>query len=409
MTIASGVFKDVAFKVEPTWNTPDSTKTGAQYLRRVTSTLNLVTASFESAEIRSDAQVADFRIGSRHVEGTISGELSGGSYQTLTEAMLRADAAAVADITGLDITIADVANGVQKFTGGAGTTFITDGLRTGMVIRLTAGDWSTGTTNRNLAITSITSETELYVYVVDGGTKLTPENKTGATINVPGAWVYVPTTNHTNYSYAIEEWHSDISLSRLFTGCKPTQMAVGLPATGMSTIAFNVLGGDCTIDTSQYYTTPAAPTTSGIAAAPQGAVLVQGAPVGLITGMNFTIVGGHTTGQVIGSRFTPDVFVGRVRGTGQMTVYLQDETYLNYYNDETEVSAIVVLRATSDVNTNFIAYHLPRIKFSGGTVDDGEKGLIVTMPFNIVKKATATGYESTTIMVQDSLFTEAGT
>ncbi|HET9023681.1 MAG TPA: phage tail tube protein, partial [Burkholderiaceae bacterium] len=285
-------------------------------------------------------------------------------------------------------------------------TFVAKGFRTGMVIRGTTG-MTAASLNRNLYVLSV-ADTVLKVmpldYVAGTGAKLTGETASGVTLSVPGKRIIVPSSAHTNVSFGIEEFHTDITLSRFFTGCKPTQMALRLPATGMATVDFTVLGRNMAINTAQQYTTPTAATTSGIAAAPQGAVFMQGAPVGLITGMDVTIVGGHTSGTVIGSLFTPDIFQGRVRGSGQMTVYLQDETYLQYFAAETECEAGIVLNATSALDSPFTVLHLPRIKFGGGTVDDGEKGLIITMPFTVVKKGTATGYDSTTVSVQDSLF-----
>jgi hypothetical protein len=410
MTIASGVNKTFAVKAETTWGTePDSSfggtfvATGAKYLRRVTSNLNLVTTNFESAEINSDAQVSDFRTGGRHVEGTLACELSGGSYQVMMEAMLRAVASEITGLTAQTVTVADETGDNSTITT-SGSFMATGKFKAGMVLRATG---LTGTSvGRNLYIVSIASETSMVVAPADGGAQLEEESgTTGCAFTGVGKRISVPSTGHTNVSFGIEEWHSDINLSRFYTGCKPTQMAIRLPATGMATVDFNLLGRNMAINTTQQYSSVAAASTSGIAAAPQGTVFVQGAAVGLITGMELTIVGGHSTGTVIGSVFTPDVFQGRVRGTGQMTVYLQDDTYLSYFADETEVEAAVLLNATSAANTHFTLIHLPRIKFGGGSVDDGEKGLIITMPFTIIKKGTATGYDSTTISIQDSLFT----
>jgi hypothetical protein len=62
------------------------------------------------------------------------------------------------------------------------------------------------------------------------------------------------------------------------------------------------------------------------------------------------------------------------------------------------------MNADNSANSAFIALHLPRIKLGSATVDDGEKGLIQTCSFTALKKATTTGYDATTIVVQDSQF-----
>ncbi len=79
MTIATGVAKKLVYKKQSALGTIASAS-GAQYLRRVTSNVDLKKATYQSAEIRSDYQRADFRHGIRTVDGTISGELSPGSY-----------------------------------------------------------------------------------------------------------------------------------------------------------------------------------------------------------------------------------------------------------------------------------------------------------------------------------------
>lgn len=399
MTIASGIFKKVAYKVESSWGTSPGAG-GAQYLRRVTSNLNLTKNTYTSAEIRDDQQVADFRHGTRHVTGNITGELSGGTYQAFQEAILRAAAAGVTNITSLTLTVA--ASGNNWLLTRSGGSWITDGIREGMVFRVTVG-LNAATLNRNFYVVSVAALIVTF-YALDGVT-VTPESGVAAcTVVVPGKRINVPSTAHTNLSYTIEEYHSDITLSRLFTGCKPSQMAMKLPATGMSTIDFAFMGKDITVAGSQYYTTPTAITTSGIMAAVNGVVFVQGAPVALITGLDVTVAGGHSVGDVVGSNTTPDIFVGRVAGTGQATVYLQDNTFLNYFVNETVVEIVAVLNATSASSSDFIAIHIPSAKMGGASADDGEKGLIQTVPFTFFKKATATGFETTTMSIQDSLF-----
>ena len=136
-------------------------------------------------------------------------------------------------------------------------------------------------------------------------------------------------------------------------------------------------------------------------------MLVAGAVVGTITGMDITIVGGHTTGTVIGSNTTPDIFPGRVRASGQVTVYLQDQTFLNYFVNETEVSIAAVLTATSAANSPFLSIFMPRAKCGAATADDGEKGLILTMPFTALRSTAtvaSTGIDDTTVAVQDSSY-----
>lgn len=57
--------------------------------RPTKSGLDISIAALQSEEIRNDAEIADFRLGARHVEGTASAELSYGTFDDLLAAALR--------------------------------------------------------------------------------------------------------------------------------------------------------------------------------------------------------------------------------------------------------------------------------------------------------------------------------
>ncbi|PZQ87300.1 MAG: hypothetical protein DI534_14940 [Leifsonia xyli] len=57
--------------------------------RATKSGLDISIAALQSDEIRNDAEIADFRLGARHVEGTASAELSYGTFDDLLAAALR--------------------------------------------------------------------------------------------------------------------------------------------------------------------------------------------------------------------------------------------------------------------------------------------------------------------------------
>ncbi len=80
--------------------------TGAQSLRYTQSSLNLKTNMTKSAEILPSRQIRSNRRTSRHVEGSISGELSPSTYWDFMEAALRGTtAAATTPLTGSSIIV----------------------------------------------------------------------------------------------------------------------------------------------------------------------------------------------------------------------------------------------------------------------------------------------------------------
>ena len=161
-------------------------------------------------------------------------------------------------------------------------------------------------------------------------------------------------------------------------------MAVKLPATGISTIEFGLMGlnyaNKAAVD-SPYFTSVLAASTSGVLAAVNGALYVQGTKIALLTGLDFDVAANLSSEPVVGSNVKPDIFDGRVAVKGNMTVFFEDATFRDYFLDETEVSINCVFTDKNDKAANFLAFTMPRVKVGGASKDDGEKGLVQTMPF----------------------------
>jgi hypothetical protein len=226
-----------------------------------------------------------------------------------------------------------------------------------------------------------------------------------STLAVPGKKTFVPTTGHTDTSFAIEHWHSDLSLSELFLGCKINQMDIALPPTGMATISSAFMGKDVTTAGSAYYTSPTAETTTGVLAAVNGLLTVNAVAVAVLTGLNFSIKGGMTAEPVVGSNTYADITEGRVVVDGQFTALFESATLRDYFLNETEVGLVAVLAASNVAAADFVGFSMPRIKVSDAAKDDGEKGLVQTLPFTALFNSTGgagTSSEQSTIVIQDS-------
>jgi len=401
MTIAIPVAKQLRIKKESTWGTAPGASS-AQLLRRVSSDIDLRKQTYESNEIRTDYQVSDMRHGVRSVEGRISGELSPLTYQLLMVGLLRKAWAATSSMTGLTITVAG-SGPTWTLTRSAGS-FLTDGVKVGDVIRPTAALAAANLIN--LVVVNLTA-TVATVVVLNGATLTTEGPIAAVTIAVPGKRVWVPTTGHTDDSFAIEHWFSDIAQSELFLGCKLQSGAFSLPATGMATAEFSFLGKDVTTGTAEYYTSPTAQTTSGVLAAVNGVLRYGAGKVANITALNFTVDGGMSAQPVVGSNTYPDVFEGRVKVSGQFTAYFEDATYRDAFLNETEASITVVLATGTGGTADFLAVTLPRIKIGGTTKSDGgEGGVIQTVPFTALFNGSGgagINSEQTTVLIQDSL------
>ena len=403
--IATGIFKKLVAKKQSALGTKASAGSAQQY-RRVTSTIDLKKQTYKSNEIRPSMQRSDFRHGIRSVDGAISGELSCGTYQGFMESVLRA-AASSAVTTGAIVTVtsAVIAGASGTFTRSSGS-YLTDGFKIGMVVRW-SGWATTGVPNNahNFLITALTA-TVMTGVMLDGvavGAKAAGDSVTCLEV---GKHIAIPQSGHARDYWTIEHNFADIVQSEQFTDCVFSQMNVKLPATGMATVDFNVMGLNMDTSTSAYFTTPTAASSGSVLAAVNGAMYVQGVAVGLITGMDFSVNGNMSVpGGIVGSNVDPDIFPGAIDVTGNLTVLFTDATMRDYFIQETEVSVIAVFTTGNTAAADFQSHVFHRVKVGGASKDDGEKGLTMTMPFvalENVSGGSGTATLATTYWIQDS-------
>lgn len=404
MPISKGISKQVAIKKETTYGTLAG-NTGARLLRRVTSNFNLAKETYQSDEIRTDYQMADFRHGVRSVDGSLSGEFSPGSYSDLFAAALAKAFVAGVAITGAAITVASTGS-QYTLTRGTGS-YLTDGFKVGDVVRMTAATGlNADCLNKNLLITAIGSATVITVSVLNGST-MTPAAGTAVSLSVAGKKTFVPSTGHTSDSFTVEEFYADIAQSEVFTGCKVNTVGISIPATGMSTLDFGFMGKDLAqTGTSQYFTTPTALGTSGVFAGVNGVVVFNGTPVALITDASININRNISNATVLGSNSIAESFDGRCIVDGSFSLYFSDATARNAFKDETEVSLIFTLTTSNLAAAEFVSITIPRAKVNSASKADSEQGITMSCDFQALLDTTggaAADSEYTTIVIQDSL------
>ena len=402
MALATGVNKKVAYKKETSYGVVPSAS-GAKYIRRVTSTFNLNKENYGSNEIRTDYQVADERHGVRSVQGNISGELSPGSYADFFQSVLARDFTAGVSAAGVSYTIAASGN-FWTVTRAAGS-YITDGFKVGDVVRITAAGGNAANVGKNLLILGLTA-TVATVMTLNASALVAEGPIASATIAVIGKKTYAPTTGHTDDSYTFEEWYSDIAQSEVTTGNKVNTAGISLPATGLSTCQFGFMGKDLAqTGTSQYFSNPASASSTGIFAAVNGALVINGTPIAVLTGLNININRGMQNATVVGSNTIADTFEGRIQVDGDFSSYFQDATVRDMFNNETEISIVAALTTSNDKAADFISITLPRVKVNSNTRNDGETGITAQNSFKALLNTaggSGTSSEATTITIQDS-------
>lgn len=410
MTIAAGLFKQLAYKVETTFGVAPG-QSGGQLLRRVQSTIDLTKEAYAANEKRTDFQIADYRHGVRRVAGQIQGELSPKTYSDLFGVLLKRDFAAVSAITGLSVTIAGTGP-TYTVTRGAGD-FLTGGLKVGDVVRLSGAGLDAANSAKNLMVTDLTAT--VATVIVLNGSSLTAEGPiSSVSVTVVGKKTFIPTTGHTDKSIAFEHWYSDIVQSELFLGNKIATASLSLPPTGLATVSFNVQGQDLAdtaakrgnvAENAQYLTNPTPITSTGALAAVNGVLRVGGSIIATVTGLTVEINANYTGDPVVGSNTVPQMFPGKIMVSGQFTCYFNGVTLRDAFVDEAEIDLIGVFTSDNSAASDFVSCVIPRIKLGSANKDDGDGGLVQTFSFQaLLNTAGGTGVktERTTFAMQDS-------
>ena len=382
MAISNGTAKVVAYKKETSFGDLAGNTAGKQ-LRRVTADFNLTKEAYSSNEIRTSRQNASSTHGVRSAEGSLSAELSAGSYADFMGSILARDFTAVTLGAAVNTTVT-VSGTTYQFVRSTGS-FVTDGFRPGLIVN-TSGLTKVDDNGRDFLVTAVSALSATFVPLDTLGAPAAQAVASSATFTAPGKNTFIPATGHTNQSYTIEEWYSDIAQSQVFTGMKVNSMGVSMPSTGIVTHDFGFVGKDMAkTGATQYFTSPSAQSASGVMAAVNGAVIVNGQPVALITSIDFTVDRATENATAVGSNSLAEIFTGRILVTGNMSVYFTDANFRNYFNNETEVSLVMGVSTNACGTGSAMSFYLPRVKVNSFGLADAELGITASASFEALE------------------------
>jgi hypothetical protein len=411
MSLAEGVQARIAYKAHSTGvitpgTSPDLSTdpgaTGAQTLRRVSSSLNLTKTTYQSGEIRSDRQIADYRHGPRKVEGSVSGELSALTYQDFFEASTRGTWAAAITASESDFTSAAFDADASTVTFASGNP-VTKGFRIGDLMRF-ANLATAGNNATNFLITGFGGTTNETVSIYPAPTTETAD--TAFTVTAFKS-LEIPSSGFVSRLFAIEEYSSDVDIARVFSECRIGGFNLKIPATGMATIEFPLMGRDMTSyesGSAPFFTSPTDVTTTNVMASVNGLLRVGGTNVAVVTGLDMSLNLSPSSDPVAGSNLVPEIFLGRANLTGNITAFFENLTLVNDFTDETEIDLLVYLTGSSDAGAQAMTFYLPRLKFGAADLPlQGEAGQTITLPFQaLLYQGSAAGVPLTTLRIVDT-------
>lgn len=397
MPIQSAVGVVLAFRRETTFGTLATNDATARQVPYVSHSLALSKSAIESEEIRPDYQVATMRHGNRMVAGDMTLQLQAGTYSPLMEAVLRRDFATVPSLSALtNVTAASTGAG-GTFTRAAGS-WITDGLRVGMCVRMTG--WTTTATGNNARNYTIVGLTATVMTVAE--TVSAKAAGDSIVVSVPGKRTFVPLTGHTQASFTLEQWNPDVPRSNRFVGARINEMRVGLQPNARASLSFSLMGRDRQVAAGRYFTSASTPAAAVMQTGHNGLLVVNGSVSAVITGLEMTVAHGMEALNVVGSNIASDIAYDTVRVSGTLSAYFDSTALDDVFDSESEIS--LILRTADDTSSGggFIQWCLPRIKLAGGTFGTQAKSRVQSFEFTALLSDGTAGHEATTLVVQDS-------
>lgn len=378
-SIAAGSLAEYAYVAESVFG---STPVGQPFKRIRDVNLNVnLQKEIKQPDARLSSRVRQNLFhGYKSVAGDIVGEISEQSWDDLLEAAIGGTWATAAPIASAFTASVDAANSrITCLT--AGYDLISNGFRDGEVFYLTSPNGPVaGITGVYLTAVSVSAST----------IQVEPGTLTSTSSSVAVNRVYEvgrkASLEGTYRSFTIERWLSDLNLYQQFKGVRVNQVTLSVPASGLATLSFNLVGRDA----SSFSSTSAAPTYADAAqttpyTAINGTLFEGSNTLGVVTAAEISINNNMVAPQTVGSETVSNIFFGRfVEVTGQISVLFSNSSTFDKFIQETESKLILQLQNTQalDADTKFISIVIPRLKYSGGNVDaTSDNGVTVSLPF----------------------------
>ena len=374
MTIfAAGSEHGLSYCSEATFGTTPTNPTMIS-LRHTGTSLVLSKDTFQSAELRADRQISDFRHGNKRAQGDVNIELSFAEFDTFLEAA----------------------------TGGTWQAAWNTGVKTDIKCRKTANQiYSSTTTFTHLSVGDViyasgfTLNTGIYAISAVATTSITLETVPNAIASTEAGVKNVTLTlqpsvkGGTNKrSFTFQREFGDIDKYARFTGCMVNTLALSLKPNAIVTGTLGIVGKTATYAGTTLDASPTASQTDSPLDAFTGALYENDVSIGLITGIDLTLDNGANPNFVVGSPFASNVTLGRSNLTGTVTAYFQDMTMLNKFINET-ASSIEVYLGAGTYGSNSYRVYIPRLKYGSAdnTVND-EGPIEMRMDFQALLDST---------------------
>lgn len=356
----------------------DPATSGGQILRHVSHSFSLAKDMYTEDEVRTDKQRPMEKHGTRRVQASINGLLSTLTQSDLFEAALGGDwsgSAITSDQATLTSAAAD--NATSKFTFAGGDP-VAAGFRVGDIVRF-GGLSDTDNNSRNFVALAFggTSNREMTVYPAPDSMSA----DTSFTITTVGRSLFMPASAHVKRKLAFEVYNSDGDIARLFTEGRIAGFELQAAPNQNARVNFNGLWRDREVydgGNAPFFASPTAETTTEVISSMDGLLRMNGQTAAIVTGLNITFNRAPTApAQIHSAGLTAGILLANAVVTGDFTVFLQDRTFLDAFDDATEFELLAYFPDSQANTAGAVVFYLPRIKINSNTETtvDGAKAL----------------------------------
>ena len=276
----------------------------------------------------------------------------------------------------------------------------TSGIKFGDIVRISSGV----NAGINFRVIGFPSPTQISMMPIGG---VPQAFGTAAALQVAGVGrkLIIPQgPQQIDRSFSLEHWYSDLGQSELFTGIKPSQIALNIPASGFVTAQFSFTGQNSIAGTSQVYPSAGAVSTGTSLTATSGRVIYQGTTLAYLTGANLQLMTQAQAPNTVGSNIAPALFVSELMARGSFTSLYTADTLTNDFLNENEVSLSFTMTSSPSGTADFVSIFLPRVKLTSSTKTDSQSA--ITRSYNFVGLeylGNLPSVDYTTVVIQDSL------
>lgn len=357
--------------------------------------ISLQVAQIESQMLNTNRMRLRPRAGSRSVTAGYETELQVGNLDTVFQGVLGGTWVAAATYSNTDwgaLTISGTGTILTFATG----TILTDGVRAGMVARLT----NMSVPANNSVWFPIISVTEGVMTIPTG---LLADNASDVAWNITIAKSVNTATPYLDRYFTIEEYLADIDRSKLGTDMRLNDLNFSCAPNDPIKVGFGFGGRDLAmlpVGTSPSFTNPVFVAGSHLVLL-DGGLYMNGVKRAAFTGCTYGLQAPVTGVQVVDSVLSPDVFLGQFALSGNFTGVLVDGADFDAFDAETQMS--VNLFCVNQARTEFVNLYMGDMAFGGWTTPVGGEGAVIqTIPLLGGNDERGTGYASTAMLISTS-------